>query len=332
VKTQYHVADVADQPRMMSILRSCQVEIIFHAAAYKHVPMMESNVHEAVRNNVLALLALLEAAEKCGCHSFLLISSDKAVNPTSVMGCTKRIGELILAARPHGNTRYISVRFGNVLGSQGSVVPVIEEQIRKHRRVRITHPEMTRFFMTIPEAVSLVLQAFVVGKHGEILVLDMGKPVRITDLAQAMIRRLVSAHDEVKVVYTGLRNGEKLHEELFYASEMQRPTQCDKVLHAHGTAVSWRVLQRQLRALAMAVRTAAEAEIRAQLRQIVPEYQYADQHADHRRRVAQNETARKLHARPETTSSGPVRDKTAAPRLVETATESPEGYRESESA
>src|SRR3984957_5414392 len=270
---EYHVADVADQHRMISILRSRKVEIVFHAAAYKHVPMMESNVHEAVRNNVLALIALLDAAEECGCNSFLLISSDKAVNPTSVMGCTKRIGELILAARPNGNMRHVSVRFGNVLGSQGSVVPVLEEQILKHRRVTITHPEITRFFMTIPEAVSLVLQAFAVGKDGEILVLDMGEPIRIADLAHTMIRLLVRADDEVEVVYTGLRNGEKLYEELFYEHESQLPTRCDKVLRARGNAVQWDVLQSQLQKLTTAVRTASDEEIRAQLKEIVPEYQ-----------------------------------------------------------
>jgi FlaA1/EpsC-like NDP-sugar epimerase len=273
---EYHVADVSDQRRMISILRSRNVEIIFHAAAYKHVPMMERNVHEAVRNNVLALVTILEAAEQCGCNSFLLISSDKAVNPTSVMGCTKRIGELILSARPNGSMRCISVRFGNVLGSQGSVVPVLEEQILKHRRVTITHPEITRFFMTIPEAVLLILQALAVGKHREILVLDMGEPMRIVDLARTMIRLLVRAEDEVKFVYTGLREGEKLHEELFYGSEVQLPTQCDKLLHALGGRLKWRVLHRHLQELKIMVHASTEQALRAKLKQIVPEYQCTD--------------------------------------------------------
>ena len=275
-RAEFHVADVADRQRMRNILRSRRVEILFHAAAYKHVPMMESNVQEAVRNNVFGLLTLLDAAERSGCMSFLLISSDKAVNPTNVMGCTKRICELIPASRPNGRMRRVSVRFGNVLGSQGSVVPVFEEQIRKQRRVTITHPEITRFFMTIPEAASLVLQAFAVGKHGDILVLDMGEPVRIADLARTMIRLLARSEDDVEIVYTGLRDGEKLYEELFYASESHLPTQCDKVLHAHGSPVRWSVLQHHLQELRELIYDGADNAVRAKLQEIVPEYQFAD--------------------------------------------------------
>ena len=327
-RAEYHVADVGDQIRMLPILRSGKVEIIFHAAAYKHVPMMEHNVHEAIRNNILALMALLEVAEICGCSSFLLISSDKAVNPTSVMGCTKRIGELILAARPNGKARYISVRFGNVLGSQGSVVPVLEEQIRKHRRVTITHPEITRFFMTISEAVSLVLQAFAVGKHGDILVLDMGKPIRITDLGHTLIRLLSPTGEEVKLVYTGLRNGEKLHEELFYANEVQVSTPCSKVLRARGDSVSWRVLHDQLQELKRVVHTGDEEDLRAQLRQIVPEYMNAEQ----RHRPVRNEVAPKLPVQSATASGGLARERIPTPIPIDATIASLDGYSESESA
>ena len=185
----YVVADVANTSRMRAILADGAVEIIFHAAAYKHVPLVELNIRGALTNNVLAVPPLLDVAEECGCEAFVLISSDKAVQPTSFMGATKRLGELILAARPKKHMRCVSVRFGNVLGSQGSVIPVFKEQIEKEGRITITHPEITRFFMTIPEAVSLVLQAFTVGEHGDILVLDMGNPVRILDLAHSLIRQ-----------------------------------------------------------------------------------------------------------------------------------------------
>ena len=161
---------------------------MFHAAAYKHVPLTESNVSEALRNNVFGLISMLDAAETCHCSSFVLISSDKAVNPSSFMGCTKRLGELILAARPSSNMRCVTVRFGNVLGSQGSVVPLFQKQIRTTRRLTVTHPEITRYFMTIPEAVALVLQAFAAGEHRDLLVLDMGKPVQIVDLANTLIK------------------------------------------------------------------------------------------------------------------------------------------------
>jgi FlaA1/EpsC-like NDP-sugar epimerase len=185
---------------------------------------METNLVEALKNNVFALVSLLEQAEQCGCESFVLISSDKAVHPTSFMGCTKRIGELIVAARPAGAMRYVSVRFGNVLGSQGSVVPLFQEQLRTGQCITITHPDITRFFMTIPEAASLVLQADTVGEHGNVLVLDMGEPIRIVDLARTLIRLSGKSAQDVQIVFTGLRKGEKLYEELFYQNEVRLPT------------------------------------------------------------------------------------------------------------
>jgi FlaA1/EpsC-like NDP-sugar epimerase len=274
-RTDYYVADVADVMRMRGILETRGVEVILHAAAYKHVPMMESNVGEAVRNNIFGLMSLLDVAERCRVQAFLLISSDKAVNPTNVMGCTKRVCELIMAARPSSSMRCISVRFGNVLGSQGSVVPVLQQQILNDHRVTVTHPEITRFFMTIPEAVSLVLQAFMVGAHGEILVLDMGEPVRILDLARTMIRQLGKSEDEIEIVYIGLRKGEKLYEELFYASETAMPTECPKVMRTRGKLMRWSDLHEHLKVLEGLIYGAADTALRARLKLIVPEYSYA---------------------------------------------------------
>src|SRR6266478_9234553 len=184
----FRVADVCDTERIRSVLSEFLPEVIFHAAAYKHVPMMESNVQEAVKNNVLGLMSLLDLAAEAACKNFVLISSDKAVNPTNVMGATKRICELIISSRPVNGMRCVSVRFGNVLGSSGSVIPVLKKQLGSHQPLTITHPEIRRFFMITTEAVALVLQAFAIGHHGDILVLDMGDSVRILDLARSLIR------------------------------------------------------------------------------------------------------------------------------------------------
>ena len=276
VCAEYCVADVADRQRMKGLISSAGVDIIFHAAAYKHVPMMETNTSEAVRNNVFGLMSLLDVAEQCGCAAFLMISSDKAVNPTNVMGCTKRVCELIMAAQPNSRMRRVSVRFGNVLGSQGSVIPVFQEQIRKQGIVTVTHPDITRFFMTIPEAVSLVLQAFTIGKHGEILVLEMGKPMRIVDVAHTLIRLCGKTEDDVEIVFTGLRAGEKLHEELFYASESASRTDLEKVIRTSSTLMSWSILHEHLRELEGMVYASTDTMIREKLKQIVPEYRYVE--------------------------------------------------------
>src|ERR1700692_3645273 len=214
------VADFCNAERMRRIFLTYGVEIVFHAAAYKHVPVMESNVEEAVSNNIHGLLALLNVAQNSNCSAFVMISSDKAVNPTNVMGCTKRVGELILAAWPGEGLRCVSVRFGNVLGSNGSVIPLFQEQIRQNLPITVTHPDITRFFMTVTEAVSLVLQAFAIGRKGDILVLDMGEPVRVLDLAKTLARLSGKTRQEFKFI--GLRPGEKLFEELFYPKEWVR--------------------------------------------------------------------------------------------------------------
>ena len=268
------VADVGDRASMQSLFLEHKPQVVFHAAAYKHVPVMESNVHEAVKNNVFALLSLLEVAEESGCRSFVLISSDKAVNPTSVMGATKRMGELILSCRPANSMRCVTVRFGNILGSSGSVVRVLQEQLRNSQPLTITHPEIKRFFMTTREAVALVLQAFAIDNHGDILVLEMGKPVRILDLARSLIRLSGKSDDQVRIRFTGLRQGEKLIEELFYPTEEIHPTSCEKIKRTRAGLCSWTELQNHLEELRASLALNGAGPIRAKIKEIVPEYSY----------------------------------------------------------
>jgi dTDP-4-amino-4,6-dideoxygalactose transaminase/nucleoside-diphosphate-sugar epimerase len=266
------VADIADGESMRHHLLKHGVEVIFHAAAYKHVSLCEANPSEALKNNVFGLMELLECAEECGCNDFVLISTDKAVNPGGVMGCTKRLGEMILAAKPFSQMRCVSVRFGNVLGSQGSVVPIFQEQILNGLPVTVTHPEMMRYFVTIPEAAQLVAQAFSVGNHGEILVLDMGEPVPIVDLARTMMRGL--GNRDVGIEYIGVRPGEKLHEELFYDSEALEPTSVPKIRCAKGYPPAWPDLSRQLRELHECSLSRDDNRIREKLKQMIPEYKW----------------------------------------------------------
>jgi len=272
----FRVADICDAERVRSLLQESSPEIIFHAAAYKHVPMMESNVQEAVKNNVLGFIGLLNLADDAGCKSFVLISSDKAVNPTNVMGATKRICELIISSRPPNGMRCVSVRFGNVLGSSGSVVPVLKQQLRNCQPLTITHPDIKRFFMITPEAVALVLQAFAIGTHGDILVLDMGEPVRILDLARSLIRLSGKSESDVEIQFTGLRDGEKLDEELFYEHERVARTSCDKIKRTTGSLRDWISLSRQLDELRASLTIDGAAPIRAKIKEIVPEYTFHD--------------------------------------------------------
>jgi FlaA1/EpsC-like NDP-sugar epimerase len=268
------VADVCNPERMRKIFLTYGVEIVFHAAAYKHVHVMEANVEEAVSNNVFGLLALLNVAQSSNCSTFVMISSDKAVNPSNVMGCTKRVGELILATWPGERLRCVSVRFGNVLGSNGSVIPLFQEQIRRNQPITITHPEMTRFFMTISEAVCLVLQAFAIGRDGDILVLDMGEPVRIEELAKTLVRLSGKSHQEFKFI--GPRPGEKLFEELFYPDERVLQSVCKKITCTESVRLAWPVLKRGLDELYVAVSLGGRASILAQLKLIVPQFTYTD--------------------------------------------------------
>jgi FlaA1/EpsC-like NDP-sugar epimerase len=218
---------------MDRLIRTEQPDIIFHAAAYKHVPMMEEHPSDAAHVNIGGTLALLDASVAAGVGRFVLVSTDKAVRPSSVMGASKRIAEMLVAdaARRSGRP-YVSVRFGNVLGSTGSVVPIFQEQLEKSEPLTITHPDMTRFFMTIPEATWLILDAAALGASGDLFVLDMGEPVKIVDLARDLVRLAGRDPDTQPMRVVGLRPGEKLHEELFYDEEDVRPTEVSKILRA----------------------------------------------------------------------------------------------------
>ncbi|MCX6044822.1 MAG: polysaccharide biosynthesis protein [Chloroflexi bacterium] len=225
------VADVRNNKRMQQLVEQYRPEIIFHAAAHKHVPLMQASVEEAITNNVLGTQNMLRAAEAYGVERFVLISTDKAINPTSMMGASKRVAELLVQAAARRSGRpYMVVRFGNVLGSRGSVIPIFQRQIAAGGPITITHPEMTRYFMTIPEAVQLVLQASVLGKGSEIFMLDMGEPVRILDLAKGLIQ-MAGRQDrqEIGIVFSGIRPGEKLQEELFLATEEYKRTKHQKI-------------------------------------------------------------------------------------------------------
>lgn len=268
------VAHVGDSERMRKLCSVHGVKVIFHAAAYKHVPVMEGNIQEAVNNNVFSLLNLMSVAEGTGCETFLMISSDKAVNPTSVMGCTKRIGELILSAWPRRDMRCLSVRFGNVLGSSGSVIRVFREQLKRGQPLTITHPDIQRFFMTIPEAVALVLQAFALGEHGDIVVLDMGEPIKILDLAHTLVRLSGRSTDDVEIRFTGLRNGEKLVEELFYPEESVQNTSCEKIKRTTTPALDWLELRRHLDALKFSLYVDGADPILRILKLLVPESRF----------------------------------------------------------
>ena len=231
------VANVTNQPRMESIFAEFKPEYVFHAAAYKHVPMMEDNVSEAIQNNVLGTRILADLAVKYKVGRFVMVSTDKAVNPSNVMGCSKRICEIYVQAlarkiQKEGSapTQFITTRFGNVLGSNGSVIPLFRRQIAAGGPVTVTHPEIIRYFMTIPEACQLVLEAGSMGKSGEIYIFDMGQPVKIADLAKKMIQ--LSGRTDVKIEYTGLRHGEKLYEELLATRENTKPTSHDKIMIA----------------------------------------------------------------------------------------------------
>ena len=228
-----HLANIASRAAMHRLLSAEKPDIIFHAAAYKHVPMMEEHPSDAVHVNIGGTLALLDAAEASGVQRFVLVSTDKAVRPTSVMGASKRLAEMLVAeAALRTGLPYLSVRFGNVLGSSGSVVPIFQEQLEKGEALTITHPEMSRYFMTIPEASWLIVDAAALGNSGDLFVLDMGDPIRIIDLARDLVQLSGRDPDTQPIDVVGLRPGEKLHEELFYDAEHVEPTSVAKVLRA----------------------------------------------------------------------------------------------------
>jgi FlaA1/EpsC-like NDP-sugar epimerase len=245
------IADIRDRRRIEQVFKKHKPNVVFHAAAHKHVPLMEMHPGEALKTNVFGTRNVAEAAHHYSTKVFIMISTDKAVNPSSVMGASKRLAELIIRRYDRrSSTIYAAVRFGNVLGSNGSVVPVFEQQIRNGGPVTVTHPDMERYFMTIPEAVTLVIQAGAIAVGGEVFILDMGNPVRILDLAKDMIKLSGYVPDEdIKIVYTGIRPGEKLFEELLTKSEGATATRHDKIFVAHPAQVETAKLEKELEAM-----------------------------------------------------------------------------------
>jgi FlaA1/EpsC-like NDP-sugar epimerase len=268
------VGDVCDAVAMQRLCASERPGIVYHAAAYKHVPIMERQAREAVKNNVLGTQTVARAAARAGCETFVLISSDKAVRPASVMGATKRLAEMLCeAANGKGGTRFIVVRFGNVLRSTGSVVPIFEEQIARGGPVTLTHPDMRRYFMSIPEAAQLIVQSSVIGNGGEVFVLEMGEPVRIAYLAEQMIRLAGKRPGiDIGIEVTGLRPGEKLTEELFYSDETVLPTEHAKIRLARARPLDAVALEQALGAIEVACAAGDEGEVRRLLALAVPEY------------------------------------------------------------
>ena len=267
------IADIRDEARLRQVFARFRPEMIFHAAAHKHVPLMEANPEEAVTNNVLGTRNLLRLAEENDVSHFVMISTDKAVHPTSMMGATKRIAEcLVVEAARRSGRHFVAVRFGNVLGSRGSVVPFFQEQIARGGPITVTDPEVKRYFMTIPEAVQLVLQASALGKGGEIFVLDMGEPVKIVDLARDMLRlaRLKEGED-IEIVFTGLRPGEKLFEELFLEEETHQRTVHEKIFISQNGRGNCSPVEQRVDSLLVAARQGDEAKIIRLIRAIVPE-------------------------------------------------------------
>jgi FlaA1/EpsC-like NDP-sugar epimerase len=267
------LGDICDSATVEKVVSEYRPDMIFHAAAYKHLPILQTQIREAFRNNVIGTMRLAEAAERHGVETFVLISTDKVVNPTNVMGATKRVAEMYcqnMSAR--SSTRFITVRFGNVLNSNGSVVPLFQEQIEKGGPVTVTHPEISRYFMTISEASQLIMQAAVLGSGGEIYVLDMGEPVKITYLAEQLIR--LAGHEpgrDIDIVYTGLRPGEKLFEELFHELEPYETTTHEKIFLAHPRQADWDELGAELRSAELAVRRYDTRALQRTLLRLVPE-------------------------------------------------------------
>lgn len=267
------LANICDPARMHHIFTHYRPDIVLHAAAHKHVPMMEWNSGEAIKNNILGTRAIADLSHLHHVSKFVMISTDKAVNPTSVMGTSKRIAErYIQALSQRSQTRFVAVRFGNVLGSNGSVIPIFKEQIARGGPITITHPDMTRYFMTIPEACELVLQAATMGQGGEIFILDMGEPVRIVDLARDLIRLSGLSDGDIEIRFTGLRPGEKLFEELALKDEVAQKTHHPKIYIGQLKSSSWEEMNSAIDDLRMIADSSSAAKIMQKLKSIVPEY------------------------------------------------------------
>lgn len=271
------IANVREKPRLEAVFKKYRPNVVFHAAAHKHVPLMEANPTEAIKNNVFGTMNVAECADKFEAKRFVLISTDKAVNPTNIMGATKRIAEMIIQSiNRNSKTDFVAVRFGNVLGSNGSVIPFFKKQIEKGGPVTVTHPEITRFFMTIPEAVQLVLEAGGMAKGGEIFVLDMGQPVKIYDLAKNLIR--LSGFEpeiDIKIEFSGLRPGEKLYEELLLEEEGLRKTKNNKIYVAPPTLIDYPILKREIECLQDEILKSADG-VKDYIKVLVPTYKTAN--------------------------------------------------------
>ena len=266
------VADVANKERIDGIFDAAKPEIVFHTAAHKHIALMESNVPEAIRNNIYGTKVVADASDRCGADKFVMVSTDKAVNPTNVMGCSKQMAErYVNALAERSKTKFIVTRFGNVLGSNGSVVPIFTEQIRRGGPITITDFRMTRYFMTIPEAAQLVLEAGAMGKGGEIFVLDMGEPVKIETLARDLIRLSGLPENAIEIREVGLRPGEKLYEELYFETETRIETDQKKIFAANHRQFKLEEIQAQLDEL-LSMTGGPQEKIRERLSDFVPEY------------------------------------------------------------
>ncbi|VEG89725.1 polysaccharide biosynthesis protein [Legionella spiritensis] len=274
IPQQYRLISVTDDVAIDFIFHQFKPELVFHAAAYKHVPMLEDQIRVAVLNNIIGTQVVAQASAEAGAEKFVLISSDKAVNPTNVMGTTKRVAEIYCQnLNDRVSTQFITVRFGNVLGSAGSVVPLFQKQMRMGGPLTVTHPDIQRYFMTIPEACQLILQAMVNGYGGEIFVLDMGEPIKISYLAEQMIRLAgKEPGKDIEIKYTGLRPGEKLFEELFHVSEQLTHTEHEKLFKARVRRLEWRELLQTFRLLNEACHTHNNDELYVLLKSLVPEF------------------------------------------------------------
>lgn len=278
LKKEVIIASVRDKHRLNQIFETYKPQVIFHAAAHKHVPLMEFNPSEAIKNNVMGTLNITECAKKHNVEKFVLISTDKAVNPTNVMGATKRLCEMIVQAMSKDSkTDFVAVRFGNVLGSNGSVIPLFQKQISNGGPVTLTHKNITRYFMLIPEAAQLVLQAGVYAKGGEIFVLDMGKPVRIYDLAENLIKLSgFEPHNEIKIEVTGLRPGEKLYEELLMDEEDLKGTKHEKIFIGKLAHFDLIELKNKIEELVQVADTGDKKELKIRLSEVVPTYKITE--------------------------------------------------------
>ena len=276
---EVQIASVRDKKKLEYIFQTHDIDVVFHAAAHKHVPLMETNPEEAVKNNVFGTLKLAEVADKYHVKNFVQISTDKAVNPTNVMGASKRICEMLIqmmGKKKDSRTNFVAVRFGNVLGSNGSVIPLFKEQIRTGGPVTVTHPDIIRYFMTIPEAVSLVLTAGSIAKGGEIFILDMGEPVKIKVLAENLIRLSgFKPHEDIKIEYTGLRPGEKLYEELLLNEEGITKTDNKKIYIGRPIEFNNEELFRLLKNLYYAAQRNDKSAVEQLVAEIVPTFHHA---------------------------------------------------------